>query len=97
MFQDRSLTLLKNIVIIMGVLLIIGVLVIFKLIASQLFNHNKKDCLKQQEILLNDANIINISSNKKKIFIHLKDANNEKIIFFDYCNAQDINEIILNK
>lgn len=78
----------------MGVLLIIGMLVVFKLIATKLKATNA-NCF-NKELNLKYKEIKYIAANNKKIFLHIKEKNKDKIVFFDYCNSRDINEIVLN-
>ena len=94
MFQDKSLNLLKNIVILMGIVLIIGVLTLFKMIATKISDSENKTC-NHQKIKLDPDNIKNITADNGKIFLHITDEKEEKIIFFDYCNSKEINNITL--
>ena len=92
MFQDKSLTLLKNIVILKGVVLIVGVLVLFKMVATK-FNSTKQNSCINHELQLNFDNIKNITTDNGKIFLHIIEKETDKIVFFDYCNANKINHI----
>lgn len=96
MFQDKSLNLLKNIVILMGVILIVGVLVLFKLIATKIKDPAQSNCV-DKEIQLNFDIIKNISTNDNKLFLHIVQDGQDKIVFFDYCNATEVNNITFSK
>jgi hypothetical protein len=93
MSNSKSFNLLKYIVITMGIILIIGMLIVFKLVFNEILSY-KKYC-NNQELNLKDMKITNMSVYNKKIFLHLKKDQEEKIIFFDYCNHQKINQIII--
>ena len=79
MSNSKSFNLLKYIVITMGIILIISMLIVFKLVFNEILSY-KKHC-NNQELNLQDMKIANMSVYNKKIFLHLKQDKEEKIIF----------------
>lgn len=92
MFQDKSLNLLKNIVILMGIILIVGVLLLFKIAVTKLTPPTEHSCI-NQELQLDSASIKNMTIGDGKLFLHVVNKNTDKIIFFDYCDTEKINQI----
>jgi len=67
MFQDKSLNLLKNIVILMGIILIVGVLLLFKIAVTELTSPTEHSCI-NQELQLDSASIKNMAISDGKLF-----------------------------
>ena len=89
MFQDKSLRLLKNIVIIMGLLIIFGMLLLFRIVTQKL-TKSKQNCKKGNFEVAGKIN--SITSHKNKIYLLSKD---QEIYVFDLCSKEKLETIKL--